>query len=78
MAREVKDQEKVKGELPADEKASEGTGKSVTFIKNQVNEVITLPNGTTFRFPASSLTIEDPELIAGLTEVADQYGIFIK
>lgn len=73
--RKVEEPAKVEQETPAEVKPEKG---SVTFIKNQVNEKITLPNGQTFRFPDSTFTTADKELIKGLKSVADKHKIFIK
>lgn len=71
MARKIADPEDA-AELPVDENAPKG----VTFIKNQVNELIKFKDGSTYKFETSRQTITDQDLIDKLRSVAERCNIF--
>lgn len=70
MARRIQNPEDAVSEGASDQVPPAG----VTFIKNQVNELITLDNGQKYKFPASSITTNDADLIAQLRLAADRKG----
>lgn len=63
--------------IQSPDEATESTvGSGVTFVKNQVNELIRFEDGTTHQFQKSRETINDPILIEKLRAVATKHGIF--
>jgi len=71
QGRRIADQEE--GEQPV--QSPESKGKTVTFIKNQVNEVLVFDDGTTHRFRKSKETYDDPKLIKNIRSVAAKHGV---
>lgn len=67
MARKIQSQ---------DDATEQSGGEGVTFVKNQVNELIRFEDGTSFQFQKSRQTITDPELIEKLRSVATRCNIF--
>lgn len=49
-----------------------------TFIKNHLNEIVVLPDGTHYKFQHPRVTITDPALAKGLKAVAAKHGILIE
>lgn len=60
----------------AAETAADDAPPGVTFIKNQVNELITFEDGSTYQFLQAKVTITDHELIEKLRSVKDRCHIF--
>lgn len=77
MPRRIKEPAAVIGEVAAQTAAAPAEGH-VTFIKNQVNQKIEFPDGTTHQFAQSCETYSDPELISKIRSVATRYKIHEK
>lgn len=66
MARKIQSQ---------DDATQQTGGTGVTFVKNQVNELIRFEDGTTHLFTKSRETVNDPDLIEKLRAVATRHNI---
>lgn len=77
MSRRIQDPAQA-AKAPESEQKQGKSPQGVQFVKNHLNEIITLPDGNTFQFVTTLQTITDPAIIKGLRdpEVSRRYSVF--